>query len=51
MDVNRLTQKCRESPSEAQNMAVRAGHQEVDAEHLPQVDVPAHPRTGPREPS
>ncbi len=34
MDPNRLTQKCQEAVHEAQSRAVRAGHQEVDVEHL-----------------
>jgi ATP-dependent Clp protease ATP-binding subunit ClpB len=34
MDLNRLTQKSQEAVLEAQNLAVRHGHQEVDAEHL-----------------
>ncbi|MBM4018474.1 MAG: AAA family ATPase, partial [Planctomycetes bacterium] len=34
MDVNRLTQKCQEALHDAQNRAVRCGHQEVDVEHL-----------------
>ncbi|HZM16345.1 MAG TPA: ATP-dependent chaperone ClpB [Candidatus Krumholzibacteria bacterium] len=34
MDLNRLTQKSQEAVLEAQNTAVRYGHQEVDAEHL-----------------
>jgi len=34
MDPNRLTQKCQEALHEAQSRAVRAGHQEVDVEHL-----------------
>jgi ATP-dependent Clp protease ATP-binding subunit ClpB len=34
MDLNRLTQKCQEALHDAQNRAVRHGHQEVDVEHL-----------------
>jgi len=34
MDLNRLTQKCQEALTEAQNLAVRYGHQQVDGEHL-----------------
>ncbi|MFO8013845.1 MAG: Clp protease N-terminal domain-containing protein, partial [Phycisphaerae bacterium] len=34
MDPNRLTQKCQEAVHDAQSRAVRAGHQEVDVEHL-----------------
>lgn len=34
MDMNRLTQRSRESLSEAQKEAIRRGHQEVDNEHL-----------------
>ncbi|MDO4987900.1 MAG: ATP-dependent chaperone ClpB [Synergistes sp.] len=34
MDINRLTQKSQDAFSEAQNCALRHGHQEVDAEHL-----------------
>jgi ATP-dependent Clp protease ATP-binding subunit ClpB len=34
MDLNRLTQKSQEAVLEAQNLAVRHGHQEVDVEHL-----------------
>jgi ATP-dependent Clp protease ATP-binding subunit ClpB len=34
MDLNRLTQKSQEAVLEAQNIGVRHGHQEVDAEHL-----------------
>ncbi|MCX5682715.1 MAG: ATP-dependent chaperone ClpB [Planctomycetota bacterium] len=34
MDLNRLTQKCQEALHDAQNRAVRSGHQEVDVEHL-----------------
>ncbi|MGH3781851.1 MAG: ATP-dependent chaperone ClpB [Pseudonocardiaceae bacterium] len=34
MDVNRLTQKSQEALSEAQNLATRLGHTEVDGEHL-----------------
>ncbi len=34
MDLNRLTQKSQEAVLEAQNTAVRHGHQEVDVEHL-----------------
>jgi ATP-dependent Clp protease ATP-binding subunit ClpB len=34
MDLNKFTQKSQEAVSEAQNTAVRFGHQQVDAEHL-----------------
>jgi len=34
MDPNRLTQKCQEAVHDAQSRAIRAGHQEVDVEHL-----------------
>ncbi|HOO62877.1 MAG TPA: ATP-dependent chaperone ClpB [Synergistaceae bacterium] len=34
MDLNRLTQKSQEALSEAQNLAISYGHQEVDGEHL-----------------
>jgi ATP-dependent Clp protease ATP-binding subunit ClpB len=34
MDLNRLTQKSQEAFQNAQSAAVRAGHQEVDVEHL-----------------
>jgi len=34
MDPNRLTQKCQEALHDAQSRAVRAGHQEMDVEHL-----------------
>ncbi|MEM8963716.1 MAG: Clp protease N-terminal domain-containing protein, partial [Acidobacteriota bacterium] len=34
MDLNRLTQKSQEAVSEAQTIAVRHGHQQVDVEHL-----------------
>jgi ATP-dependent Clp protease ATP-binding subunit ClpB len=34
MDANRLTQRCQEALQEAQSLAVRLGHTEVDAEHL-----------------
>ena len=34
MDPNRLTQKCQEALHDAQSLAVRHGHQEVDVEHL-----------------
>ncbi len=34
MDFNQLTQKTREAISEAQDLAVRLSHQEVDGEHL-----------------
>ena len=34
MDPNRLTQKCQEALHEAQGLAVRRGHQEIDVEHL-----------------
>lgn len=34
MDVNRFTQKLQEALSDAQGIAARRGHQEVDVEHL-----------------
>ncbi|MFA7079228.1 MAG: Clp protease N-terminal domain-containing protein, partial [Syntrophomonas sp.] len=34
MDMNRLTEKSREALHDAENVAVRLGHQEVDVEHL-----------------
>jgi len=34
LDLNRMTQKVRESVTEAQNLAIRSAHQEVDGEHL-----------------
>lgn len=34
MDMNRLTQKSQEALQEAQSIAVRLGHTEVDGEHL-----------------
>jgi ATP-dependent Clp protease ATP-binding subunit ClpB len=34
MDLNRLTQKSQQALSAAQDLATRAGHTEVDAEHL-----------------
>jgi ATP-dependent Clp protease ATP-binding subunit ClpB len=34
MDMNRLTQKSQEALQEAQNLATRYGHPEVDGEHL-----------------
>ncbi len=34
MDLSRLTQKSQEAVQEAQNLAVRYGHAEADAEHL-----------------
>jgi len=34
LDLNRMTQKVRESVAEAQNLAIRSAHQEVDGEHL-----------------
>ena len=34
MDPNKLTQKSQEALHEAQNKALRFGHQEVDGEHL-----------------
>src|SRR5512135_1247516 len=34
MDPNKLTQKSQEALSNAQSLAVRLGHQEVDGEHL-----------------
>jgi len=34
MDPSRLTQKCQEALHDAQSLAVRHGHQEVDVEHL-----------------
>lgn len=34
MDANKLTQKCQEALQEAQSLAVKSGHAEVDGEHL-----------------
>jgi ATP-dependent Clp protease ATP-binding subunit ClpB len=34
VDTSRLTQKCQEALAEAQGLAVRFGHQQVDGEHL-----------------
>ncbi|MGI6443026.1 MAG: ATP-dependent chaperone ClpB [Synergistaceae bacterium] len=34
MDINKLTQKSQEAFYEAQNIAIRRGHQEVNTEHL-----------------
>ena len=34
MDLNRLTEKSQQALSEAQSLAVRLGHTEVDGEHL-----------------
>ena len=34
MDLNRLTEKSQQALSEAQSIAVRLGHTEVDGEHL-----------------
>lgn len=34
MDLSKLTQKSQEAFSEAQNLAVKSGHQQVDVEHL-----------------
>ncbi len=34
MDLNKFTQKSQEALSEAQNQAIRLGHQQMDAEHL-----------------
>ncbi|MDR1125517.1 MAG: ATP-dependent chaperone ClpB [Deltaproteobacteria bacterium] len=34
MDMNKFTEKSRQALSEAQSLAVRLGHQSVDAEHL-----------------
>jgi ATP-dependent Clp protease ATP-binding subunit ClpB len=34
MDLNRLTEKSQQALSEAQSMAIRLGHTEVDGEHL-----------------
>ena len=34
MDMNKLTQKSQEAVQQAQDMALRYGHQEVDGEHL-----------------
>ncbi|MBE3070476.1 MAG: AAA family ATPase, partial [Planctomycetes bacterium] len=34
MDTNRLTQKCQEALHDAQALAVRRGHQQVDVDHL-----------------
>ncbi|HSK07661.1 MAG TPA: Clp protease N-terminal domain-containing protein, partial [Acidimicrobiia bacterium] len=34
MDLNRLTEKSQQALSEAQSLATRLGHTEVDGEHL-----------------
>jgi len=34
MDISKFTQKSQEAISEAQNIALRYGHQQIDAEHL-----------------
>ena len=34
MDMNKLTQKSQEAFYDAQNIAIKNGHQEVDGEHL-----------------
>ena len=34
MDLNKLTQKSQEALQEAQSLALRAGHMEVDSDHL-----------------
>ncbi len=34
MDLNKFTQKSQEAVAEAQNIAIRGGHQSIDAEHL-----------------
>ena len=34
MDINKLTQKSQEALAEAQSIATRLGHIEVDGEHL-----------------
>lgn len=34
MDPNKFTQKTHEAISEAQNLAIRSGHQQIDCEHL-----------------
>jgi len=34
MDPNKFTKKTQEAVSEAQNLAIRHGHQQIDAEHL-----------------
>ena len=34
MDINKLTQKSQEALAEAQSIATRMGHIEVDGEHL-----------------
>ncbi|GAB7022464.1 ATP-dependent chaperone ClpB [Salidesulfovibrio brasiliensis] len=34
MDPNKFTKKTQEAVSEAQNLAIRFGHQQIDAEHL-----------------
>src|SRR6516225_7142354 len=34
MDINRFTEKAQEALQNAQKRAVRAGHQQVDVEHL-----------------
>jgi len=37
MDLNKFTQKAQEAISEAQNIAVRWSHQQIDAEHVAQA--------------
>jgi len=37
MDINKLTQKSQEAMQQAQNLALKRGHQEVDGEHLLQA--------------
>ncbi|MBU4245245.1 MAG: Clp protease N-terminal domain-containing protein, partial [Proteobacteria bacterium] len=34
MDSNKFTRKTQEAVSEAQNLAIRHGHQQIDCEHL-----------------
>ncbi|EGB16537.1 ATP-dependent chaperone ClpB [Pseudodesulfovibrio mercurii] len=34
MDINTFTRKTQEAVSEAQNLAIRSGHQQIDCEHL-----------------
>jgi len=34
MDMNQLTEKCKEALHDAQSKAVQLGHTEVDGEHL-----------------
>ena len=34
MDLSKFTQKSQEAVAEAQNVAIKHGHQQIDAEHL-----------------